>query len=135
MTNRITVEADDYGLTWDSVPSYDTIVQTFGTIHAQAEQDDYQGDSLYLIKGIHEGMEQWGILTFGWGSCSGCDALQACYTQQDVNDLQDDLERGIRWFEDLDYAKEWLAEGGFKDSYLNAQLVLEFHGKVAEVQR
>lgn len=130
MTERITVTENDYG--WLQTPSYGEIVATFGEILAEASDDDYQGDSLFLIREAGNA-SRYGILTFGWGSCSGCDALQACDNQEDVNNLQDDLERGIKWFENLDAAKSYLAEGGLKDSYLRESLVFDFGAKVAEV--
>lgn len=88
------------------VPSYEEIVGTFGEILAGAHEGSYQGDSMYLI----ESDGRHGIVTFGWGSCSGCDALEACKTQAHVDELQDDLERGIRWFDDYASALNWLRE-------------------------
>lgn len=117
---------------WPSA-SYSEIVSTFGEIVAEASDDDYQGDSLYLIRAG----DQVGILTFGWGSCSGCDALESALypeetAQQQVNELQDDLERGIRWFGSLEDAKGWLADpAAFESSYLSDELLGNFRAEVA----
>ena len=57
------------------------------------DDDDYQGDSRVLFR---DG-ERYGVLIFGWGSCSGCDALQACDTYEEVDDLRHQLEGEIVW--------------------------------------
>ena len=36
----------------------------------QVDDNDYQGDSRILVRDYH----RYGLLLFGWGSCSGCDA-------------------------------------------------------------
>jgi hypothetical protein len=59
--------------------------------------------------------EQWdrdasgapGFLTFGWGSCSGCDALQACSTYRDLAELMASLASGVIWFADDAELREW----------------------------
>lgn len=55
---------------WD----YKPIVNSFGKIIIQVNDGDYQEDSYILL----EDDGRYGYLSFGWGSCSGCDALQAC---------------------------------------------------------
>lgn len=55
---------------------------------------DYQGDSRLLLKN----QEKYGILIYGWGSCSGCDAFLSC--QNDIDDLlelRNQLWRQIDW--------------------------------------
>lgn len=83
---------------------YQPMLNEFGTILVQEDEDNYQGDSflLYLKKG------KYGFLSFGWGSCSGCDALQACANIDEVQELMDQLHNSIIWFDSLDKAKEWL---------------------------
>lgn len=95
MARRLIAKPARYGGIY--TPEYEEIVATFGEILIEAHEGSYQGDSKYLVK---KG-DLYGIVTFGWGSCSGCDALQACNTQEDIDQLQDDLERGIVWFSDL----------------------------------
>lgn len=127
MTDRLELKyegTEDYR--WPIRPSYDQIVSTFGNPTAWAHHDDYQGDSIYLI----EKDGRLGILTFGWGSCSGCDALEACESQEELDRLQDDLERGIKWFEDHYEVEEYLAGGGLKDSFLRFDLVTRFFNEV-----
>jgi len=65
------------------------------TIAVQETEPDYQGDTWLLLRDT-EG-DRWGYLCFGWGSCSGCDALQACETYQDIDALRRKLYHDIRW--------------------------------------
>ena len=53
---------------------------------------------------------RYGILIFGWGSCSACDALQACRNWEEVAALRDDIARGIRWFESAGDALAYVRE-------------------------
>lgn len=73
--------------------NYNPMLEQFGEIIIQVDDRDYQGDSRLLYK--KENM--YGYLQFGWGSCSGCDALQACETYEDLQQLSDCLERSIQW--------------------------------------
>lgn len=119
MTTRITIDSTDR---WASMPNYDQIVATFGRVLVETSDGDYQGDSLYLITDE----TRFGILTFGWGSCSGCDALEACSSQSDLDSLQDDLEKSIVWFDNHADARAHLDGEGIKSSYLNDRLVSDF---------
>ena len=105
--------------------SYDTIVEKFGTVVASTEDDGYQGSSYYVIKRLARRMyeenesAQYGYLTFGWGSCSGCDALLGCSSYDELQELVDGLEASVRWFptknalkawaKDFDWGGEWCA--------------------------
>lgn len=129
MSKRIEAEFDEYGFVYGTEPTYDDIVATFGEILVESSDDDYQGDSLYLIRREGE-CKNIGLLTFGWGSCSGCDALQAVSTPEDLDSLQADLERGIRWFYDVDDVGEYLRDGGLKGTFLRGELILDFFAKV-----
>ncbi len=74
----------------------------------QVDESDYQGDSFLLLK---DGT-RWGFLTYGWGSCSGCDALQSCSNWEQVAELRDSLVNDIKWY---DSAAELLEYWGCKD--------------------
>ena len=96
--------------------SYDALVGSIGSIVDQEDIGSYQGDILYLIR---DG-ERWGIVCVGYGSCSGCDALQACSTLGDVGQLRDSISNGVRWaddaegmlelLEDTDWRAQWYSE-------------------------
>jgi len=65
---------------------------------------DYQGDFYYF------GKDQQGAFYFvvgGYGSCSGCDALQACDTYEDLIELRSELKRSIRKFDSLEEFEGW----------------------------
>jgi hypothetical protein len=80
---------------------YNPLIGSFGEILLQVDDKDYQGDTRVILKRGDE----YGLLIFGWGSCSGCDALQACDTYQDIENLRARLESDIKWLP----AKELLA--------------------------
>lgn len=73
--------------------SYQPIVDSFGKVLVQVESQGYQGDTYAVI----EKGKQFGLLVFGWGSCSGCDALQGCGSYAEVDTLIENLEAGIVW--------------------------------------
>lgn len=94
------IETDDYF----STGSYQTIIEYFGEVIIQVCDSDYQGDTRVLLK--RNG--QYGILIFGWGSCSGCDALQACSDIHSLNELIDRLDNDIKWFDTVEQVKEYI---------------------------
>ena len=93
--------------------SYQPILDSFGKILVQVDDNDYQGDSRVLYKNGNK----YGWLQFGWGSCSGCDSLQACSTIKEIQELIDDLYRSIKWFNTkkqlLDFFKNHDWEGDY----------------------
>ena len=68
----------------------------------------YQGDILYILKGA----QGYGFLPIGYGSCSGCDALQA-YAEnlEAVIDLARGLEEKVRWFASVESLSAFLHNG------------------------
>lgn len=84
--------------------NYDDIVGLFGVILSANHQDDYQGDSIYTIK---QNSTHWGLLVVGWGSCSGCDALQMCDTLTDLVELTEELMNDIKWYNTLAQLKQY----------------------------
>lgn len=59
----------------------------------EVDENSYEGSSWLIIK---DG-ERYGYLCYGWGSCSGCDALQACASIKDATDLRDELWNSVHW--------------------------------------
>ena len=83
---------------------YQPMLDAFGNIVVQIDDHDYQGDSRVL----YDEAGRIGILIFGWGSCSGCDALQACDSIEEVQQLCDELQDDIKWFDDKNQALQWV---------------------------
>lgn len=78
-----------------SAPSdYSPMLQSFGyEILLQVDDSDYQGDSRLIFRNG----DKYGLLIFGWGSCSGCDALQACESIKEIEELRDSIHKDIKW--------------------------------------
>ena len=74
---------------------YEDLLESFGLEVIKSEMvGNYQGDYLTLFKDE----DRYGYLVFGYGSCSGCDALEAIdddYKQ--VKELRDGLFESIKW--------------------------------------
>lgn len=92
---------------------YQPMLDAFGKIVIQIDDDDYQGDSRLL----YDENGKIGFLTFGWGSCSGCDALQACGTLDEVQELCDGLQNDIKWFDDKKQALEYFTNHDWQGDY------------------
>lgn len=99
--------------------NYDMLVDSFGIeslIHV--DDDDYQGSTYILLRDGN----RYGILIFGWGSCSGCDTLQditdnrnKIQVLKDLNEYRDEMYDSITWrsrHEMIDYisAKDFKLE-------------------------
>ena len=97
-----------------SFGSYDDLIQHFGyEVVLEEDLGDYQGDTLVLFRDQGE----WGYLCFGWGSCSGCDSLQACESIQDYVDLFSHLFNSIQWFEGPRPALHWMCGHDWRSDY------------------
>ena len=111
--------------------NYIELVESFEfEIIADAHTDDYQGDSLYLLK---DGT-RIGLLEFGWGSCSGCDALQSCGSVAEVVALRDELFDKIKWFESLAEVVEYISTKDWETTFYDAHIREGFAKSVAEYQ-
>lgn len=74
--------------------SYTGLIESTGIEILVEESDgDYQGDTICLVR---DG-DQYAQLGYGWGSCSGCDAYQACHDIKDFVDLRESLVSGLMW--------------------------------------
>lgn len=89
-----------------SVP-YEDLLALFGRVIIKVDDDGYQGDSRVLL---HDSAQGYGILVFGWGSCSGCDALQDCSTHEDLAKLADSLSDDIHWEPTREALLAWVNE-------------------------
>ena len=88
------------------------------------DEDDYQGDSLLLGKARDTG--KFYFLTYGWGSCSGCDALQGCENLGDLASLRQDLAKDMREFASASEVMAWLQAKDWRLEFVSADLAKEF---------
>ena len=110
---------------------YQPIIDAFGKIIIQKDDDDYQGDS-YIVYKFED--NRYGVLIFGWGSCSGCNALQACYGNRDeIQDLINSLYNSIIYFDSLKELKEWAESENRKYEY-NWSMAGEFYKAIKEYE-
>lgn len=107
---------------------YQPMLDEFGEILIQVDDEGYQGDSFLIYKNDNK----YGFLTFGWGSCSGCDALQACDTIDEVQELMDNLYNCIIWFDSLQELKNYISNDASEELkwYYHADIFKEFKEKV-----
>jgi hypothetical protein len=97
------------------VSNYQPMVEEFGPIAIQVDDDDdYHGDT-YVLYQYDSG--KFAYLNFGWGSCSGCDSLQACRNIDEVQQLMDDLKNDIIVFDDLYSAKKYFEQHDWEGDY------------------
>lgn len=93
---------------------YQDLIDTFEfeTV-LSVDAGSYQGDTFCVLK---DG-EKYGYLEFGWGSCSGCDALLACTDHDDLEELQASLFNDIKWFNSLEELKEYFRSHDWKGDW------------------
>lgn len=106
---------------------------------AEVDEDKYQGSSWLIVK---DG-ERYGYMSYGWGSCSGCDALAACADAQDATDLRDELWNGIRWensaaelltyFVETDWELKWEYHASEFQAFLVAAKNVLYNAEMAEI--
>ena len=114
-----------------SAYDYQPMINAFGKVIIQIDDDDYQGDTRVLYSDYGGGI---GFLIFGWGSCSGCDALQACRNIDEVQELCNQLQNDIKWFNSKEEAlawarqKDWEAEWFWheKEGRMFVRLVMDY---------
>ena len=110
---------------------YYPLLKSFGyEIILKVDDDDYQGDSRVLYKNNN----CIGFLIFGWGSCSGCDALQACNSMSEVEELRLSLLHCIKWFISPEKALEYFLDKDWETEYYwHATETKEFVAKAIEL--
>ena len=88
--------AEELASGWRRIGSYEDLINSFEhEIVLEFHDNAYLGDSRYILR---DG-SRYGFLNFGWGSCSGCDALAACETIEEVIELRDSLYNDIAWYD------------------------------------
>lgn len=99
----------------DSLSDYTPILEALGEVVVRVNERDCSGSTWVLLRRDAE----WGYLCFGWGSCSGCDALQGCSSFDDAQVLADTIESQVmwrscaemmKWFASHDWGGDWHAD-------------------------
>lgn len=114
--------------------SYEAMVEAFGRrVLVAVDVADWQGDSYRLIADGDEPGQRYGLLVFGWGSCSGCDALQACESIEDYQALLDRLQDSVQWYSDKEALKRYMQEHDWEGDWSwHREESHEFRQKVME---
>lgn len=128
-------------------------------IIASITEDNYQGDDLWLVKDWGEDPGQTpdrvGFLQIGWGSCSGCDALEDArgygyydldtpeheLDEEDIKDrretlskmsaLRDALVNDVKWFPTLGELLGWYGSRDWEgSSHIDSVAVEQFRGMI-----
>lgn len=73
--------------------TYTSMVSSAGELISEWCIGDWQGDYVYLIKN----KDKYGFVVVGYGSCTGCDALQSCNNKKDVKALKESIISNIVW--------------------------------------
>ena len=94
----------------------------------EAGFNDYQGDFFFLGEDSENNIY---FLPFGYGSCSGCDALQGCDSYEEIVELRDDLKRNVRQFKDINDFVTWFnGQGRFE--WWSREDIEDFIGQVKQ---
>lgn len=113
------------------VSDYDPMLASFGwEIVLKVDDNDYQGDSRVLYR---DG-DRYGLLVFGWGSCSGCDSLQGCCTIEEIDELRVTLRDQTIWKDSKAEMLEFIRSRDWETQYSwHADETKEFVQKAIEV--
>lgn len=113
---------------------YDDLVTSFGyKILDKLDEGSYQGTFIYLLQRPDMSPSMYGLLLVGYGSCSGCDSLQACATYKEVVELRDSLYDDIKWgsqWEDFIKEMELGYFGEDSNEYIHTKRMFEKHAGV-----
>lgn len=83
---------------------YENMVEALGNVAYIEQLGSYEGD--YFV--LYDDDIGYGVLIFGYGSCSGCDALEACDTLHQAAELLQSLDNAIIRFDDWTELMKWI---------------------------
>jgi len=114
--------------TWSSVKYEDLTEATGCEVIDSLYMGSYQGDLLMIVSKDYK----FGILSTGYGSCAGCDPLQACRGPDEYAELAKSLYNNIIW-KDPDEIIDYLENKDWETEYYGRQEGLpEFIKKIKE---
>ena len=92
--------------------TYDVILECIGFRWFTTKSDDCEGDMVTVLDGVWDPSRGrcWGLSIFGFGSCSGCDALSAALDEglDAVVKLAMDLQKNVKTFRTLGEVADYL---------------------------
>lgn len=95
-------------------PSYTSIINALCDTILVIHSDSGWDGSTYAYVKLGD---QYGYLEFGWGSCSGCDALQACESYKDLEELFLSFKQSINWFNSELEFLSWFNQHDWQGSF------------------
>lgn len=111
------------------INGYESLIESMGVkILVEESTYGYQGDSILLIQS--NSSDKCGFLVFGWGSCSMCDAFEACKNLEDYDNLRKSLYQGIFWDNNLEECINHIFEKPWELTHLDDSLVKRFKNSV-----
>ena len=103
--------------------SYTTITASFGyELLVSESTESWDGDTLEVLK---DG-DKYGLLIYGWGSCSICDALESCKSLEEVEELREDLHNSIIWYDSKGKLLKYIADKDWEGNFIDDELVQRF---------
>ncbi len=72
---------------------YDYVDDNLGTELVHVRDNDYQGETRILLRDGN----RYAIRIYSWGSCSGCDFMQACETYEEFLDYANNAYDSLEW--------------------------------------
>lgn len=107
--------------------THQDIIDSFGYETLKfTEEGGYSGDSFAFLKLPDD---KYAYLTFGWGSCTGCDALERCNSYNDneeLKKLQDELFNGLKIFEGKKATLDFFNNHDWKGEFNHSPELIEF---------
>lgn len=100
-------QTDEFISLRGEITDYTPMVQSMGNIVVRSDIGSYSGDSIFMLQDRNDA-SSYGLLTFGWGSCSGCDALQQCSNVEELQQLYDNIQSQIKWFDSVNELKKYI---------------------------
>jgi hypothetical protein len=120
-------EFDRYGA---DRKTYSDLLASMGEVITEESEGSYQGDTFVLLK---RG-SRYAYFTFGWGSCSGCDAMEACNSWEDVEQIRDGFFNTLRWQSPAELIKfirehDWAGDFNRPDESRLAKMIEHLEGR------
>ena len=77
---------------------YLDLVEAAGLMVLESESvGSYQGEEYVLVRDLES--TKFGVLNYGYGSCSGCDLLEAAKSVKDLEDIRDGFRNAVELFD------------------------------------